>query len=319
MEHFVDLFERLKQEIGRVIVGQDDVVESVITALLSDGHILLEGVPGLGKTRLVKTLSKCLSLEFSRIQFTPDLMPADITGTTVIHEEGSKKEFRFRPGPLFGQIILVDEINRGSPKTQSALLEAMQEGSITVGRETYDLPQPFFVLATQNPIEMEGTYPLPEAELDRFLFKVKVAFPDRENVHEILDRTIHLDQPRAETVMGSDSIADMRRTAREVAVAREVQDYAIDLMMRTHPESKGGPGIVKESVRYGSSPRGAQAMILGAKVRALLARRFAVSRRDIHDVAKVSLRHRLVLNFRASARNVDPDSIVDAILDTMED
>ena len=318
MEDFVTLFEKLRLEIGKVIVGQEDVVNSVITALLAGGHVLLEGVPGLGKTRLVKTLSECLSLTFSRIQFTPDLMPADITGTTVIHEEDLRKIVRFRPGPLFGQIILVDEINRGSPKTQSALLEAMQEGAVTVGRETHKLPQPFFVSATQNPIEMEGTYPLPEAELDRFLFKVKVEFPPREKMHEILDRTIHLEEPAAEPVLGADSIAQMQRTTREVAVARKVQDFAIDLMLRTHPECSEGPDIVKQSVRYGSSPRGAQAMILGAKVQALLGGRFAVSRKDIRDLAKISLRHRLVLNFKAEAKNVDPDSVIDAILDTVE-
>ncbi len=318
VEHFVTLFEKLRLEIGKVIVGQEDVVNSVITGLLAGGHVLLEGVPGLGKTRLVKTLSQCLSLKFSRIQFTPDLMPADITGTTVLHEEDLRKIVRFRPGPLFGQIILVDEINRGSPKTQSALLEAMQEGAVTVGRETHELPQPFFVLATQNPIEMEGTYPLPEAELDRFLFKVKVEFPSREKMHEILDRTIHLQQPVPEPVLGADSIAQMGRITREVAIAKEVQDFAIELMLRTHPEFSGGPDIVKQSVRYGSSPRGAQAMILGAKVQALLDGRFAVSRKDIRNLARISLRHRLVLNFKAEAKNVDPDSVIDAILDTVE-
>jgi MoxR-like ATPase len=307
--------KRLRDEIAKVIVGHEEIVEGVVMALFAGGHALLEGVPGLGKTMLVRTLADALDLSFSRVQFTPDLMPADILGTNVIVEdENGRKRFEFQRGPLFANIVLADEVNRATPKTQSALLEAMQEQSVTVAKSTFKLAQPFFVLATQNPLEMEGTYPLPEAQLDRFFVKLKVGFPSREALHTILDRTTGETTVRAEKVLSGARLLELRELVRQVPVARPVQDFVVRVLEATHPQMKGGPGIVQKYVRFGGSPRGAQAMLLGAKIRALLAGRFAVSIDDVKAVARPTLRHRLILNFEGEAQGIDPDTIVDAIL-----
>jgi MoxR-like ATPase len=305
---------RLRDEVGKVIVGHEAIVEGVITALLAGGHALLEGVPGLGKTMLVRTLAEALDLTFSRVQFTPDLMPADILGTNVIAEDPSgHKRFEFQRGPIFANIVLADEVNRATPKTQSALLEAMQEHSVTVGKTTYRLPPPFFVLATQNPLEMEGTYPLPEAQLDRFFVKLKVTFPSREALHTIMDRTTRAESVHAEKVLTGERLLELAELARQVPVARPVQDFALRILEGTHP-SRDAPEPTRKYVRYGSSPRGAQALLLGAKIRALLDGRFAVAAKDVRAMAKPSLRHRLILNFEGEAEGIDTDAIVDQIL-----
>jgi MoxR-like ATPase len=306
----------LRDEVGKVIVGHEEIVEGVITSLLAGGHVLLEGVPGLGKTMLVRTLAEAVDLTFSRVQFTPDLMPADIIGTNMLveQEDGRGRRFEFQRGPIFAHIVLADEINRATPKTQSALLETMQEHSVTVSKVTYKLPEPFFVLATQNPLEMEGTYPLPEAQLDRFFFKLKVRFPSREALHTILDRTTSSEQVHARKVIGGARLIELRDLARKVPVARTVQDYAIRVLQATHPETQPAVEPVRRFVRYGASPRGAQALVLGAKIRALLDGRFAASCADVRSVARPALRHRMILNFEGEAEGVDPDSIVDAIL-----
>jgi MoxR-like ATPase len=308
-------FKKLVDEVSKVIVGYRDVVESTVVCLLCEGHVLLEGVPGIGKTLLVNTLSQCLNLVFSRLQFTPDLMPADVTGTVMIteNEQGSARCMEFQRGPIFANVVLVDEVNRATPKTQSALLEAMQEHCVTVAKTTYQLDPPFIVLATQNPLEMEGTYPLPEAQLDRFFFKVLLSFPSKEEIAEILARTTSVDTPQAQAVMGAQEIMAMRSTVRRVPVAEHVRDYAIQLALNTHPEVETSPEITKTYVRYGSSPRGAQALILGGKVQALLEGRFAVSRADIDKVLHLALRHRLVLNFEGEAADLTPDSVLDEI------
>lgn len=314
-EQFRTDFERIRREIGKVIVGQEDVVEGVLTALLCGGHVLLEGVPGLGKTMLVRTLSSVLDLKFNRIQFTPDLMPADIIGTNLIEEdEQGRKRFEFQPGPLFTQILLADEINRATPKTQSALLEAMQEKSVTVANRTYTLEEPYFVLATQNPLEMEGTYPLPEAQLDRFFFKLLVRFPNLAQLDEIMKRTTGEEQPVAERAADGGTIREMRRLAREVVAASHVQQYAMRLVLATHPDAAEALEIARKYVRYGSSPRGGQALVLAGKVRALLQGRYNVSFEDIQVAARPALRHRLILNFEGEAENVSPDSIIERIL-----
>jgi MoxR-like ATPase len=310
---------RLRDEVGKVIVGHEAIVEGVVTALLAGGHALLEGVPGLGKTMLVRTLADAVHLTFSRIQFTPDLMPADILGTNVIVEDGGGKRFQFQRGPIFAHVVLADEVNRATPKTQSALLEAMQEHSVTVAKTTYKLDEPFFVLATQNPLEMEGTYPLPEAQLDRFLVKLKVRFPSREALHTILDRTTGDKDVRAEKVLSGERLVELRGLVRHVPVARPVQDFCVRLIQATHPEGSDGKGagvppLTRKYVRYGSSPRGAQACLLAAKIRALLDDRFAVSTDDIRYAARPALRHRLILNFEGEAEGIDPDTIIDAIL-----
>jgi MoxR-like ATPase len=306
---------RLREEIGRVIVGYRDVIDGVLTCVLAGSHALLEGVPGLGKTMLVRTLAECVGLNFSRIQFTPDLMPADIIGTTVISESaGGQHAFEFRKGPIFANIVLADEVNRATPKTQSALLEAMQEHRVTVGRTTYTIEEPYFVLATQNPLEMEGTYPLPEAQLDRFFFKLHVPFPSREELHTIIDRTTTDQSIEVRTVLERDDILAMQRLARSVPVARHVQDYAIRVLQATHPDGEGATEAVKRFVRTGASPRGAQAMLLAGKIRALLEGRFAPAIEDVKRVASAALRHRILLNFEGEAEGISPDTVIEQVL-----
>jgi len=305
--------DRLLAEIARRIVGQTDIAGAVATALLAGGHVLLEGVPGLGKTLLVRTLAEALELSFSRVQFTPDLMPADVLGTNLIVETSGERRFEFQRGPIFAHIVLADEINRATPKTQSALLEAMQEQSVTIGKQTYPLLPPFFVLATQNPIEMEGTYPLPEAQLDRFTFKLRVDPPGRDELHAILERTTGSDEPAVRPVLGRDRLLEMRALVRQVPVARPVQDYAVRLVEATHP-ARSSVAEVKRFVRYGSSPRGAQAVMLAAKIEALRDGRFAPSFADVRRVALPALRHRVLLNFDGEAEGVTADAVVGAVL-----
>jgi MoxR-like ATPase len=305
--------DRLFTEIGRRLVGQTPIVEGVVAALLAGGHVLLEGVPGLGKTLLVKTLGEALDLSFSRVQFTPDLMPADVVGTNMIVEHGGDRRFEFQRGPVFAHLVLADEINRATPKTQSALLEAMQEQSVTVGKQTYPLLPPFFVLATQNPIEMEGTYPLPEAQLDRFFSKLRVELPSRDELHDILDRTTGAVDPAVRPVLGRDRILEMRDLVRQVPVARPIQDYVVRLVEATHP-ARSAVAEVKKFVRYGSSPRGAQAVILAAKIRALSAGRFAPSFDDVRRAAPPALRHRVLLNFEGEAEGISTDAVLASII-----
>ena len=309
-------FKRVRNEIGKVIVGNDHIVEGVLICLLANGHVLLEGVPGLGKTLLVRTLSQAVDLKFSRVQFTPDLMPADITGTNILLENASgQKEFKFQAGPVFANIVLADEINRATPKTQSAMLEAMQEQAVTVAGINHKLAAPFFVLATQNPIEMEGTYPLPEAQLDRFLFKLLVTSPTFEDLSTIVDRTTGVKPPPIEAVIDAATILQMRQLAREVTLADSVREFAIKVVLGTQPDSQHAPPQVKQFVRYGSSPRGAQAIVGTAKIRALLAGRYHVAIEDIAQVAIPALRHRLILNFEGQAEEIQPDVLVKAIVD----
>ena len=315
---FRDHFEQVRQEIARVIVGNEEVVANVMTCLLARGHVLLEGIPGVGKTKLVQTMADVMHLRFSRIQFTPDLMPGDIVGTNIVREdEGGRKFFEFQPGPIFANMVLADEINRATPKTQSALLEAMQENSVSAGGRTHALEQPFFVLATQNPIEMEGTYPLPEAQMDRFLFKLKLDFPDVEQLHAIVDRTTREKEPQAKRVLEQGQILEMRDTARAIPVARSVQEYAIRLTLATHPEAGDAHELARKYVRFGSSPRGTQALILGAKVHALMNDRVYVASEDVRAVVLPALRHRVLLNFEAEADRIETDTILKHILDSV--
>ncbi len=316
---FTKTASRIEEEIGRVIVGQRHVVREVVIALLSGGHVLLEGVPGLGKTLLVRTLSEALVLSFSRIQFTPDLMPADIVGTNVVTEDEQGRRFlQFQKGPIHSNLVLADEINRATPKTQSALLEAMQERTVSVGDTTHTLPSPFFVLATQNPLEMEGTYALPEAQLDRFFFKVLVPFPEREDLTEILRRTVRYEPNHAKPVTNGSSLNDMIHVAREVPIASHVHDYAVALILATHPQRDEAPAEVKQYVNYGSSPRGLQALVIGGQVRALLEGRFNLSVEDLEAVAYPALRHRIFLNFEAQAEGVLTDWIIARALENVE-
>ncbi|QEL18267.1 AAA family ATPase [Limnoglobus roseus] len=317
---FRERFRVLEDEIGKVIVGQADVVRGVLTCLFVGGHVLLEGVPGLGKTLLVRTLASALGLHFSRIQFTPDLMPSDIVGTNIINETpDGKRQFQFQSGPLFAQIVLADEINRATPKTQSALLEAMQEHSVTVGGTVHKLEEPFLVLATQNPIEQEGTYSLPEAQLDRFFFKLNVPFTTREELNVILNRTTRNEWPTAEKVMEADEIRQWQSLVREILVAAPVQDYAIRLILATHPNSEFATADTNRFLRAGSSPRGAQTLILASKLRALLEGRFNVSFEDIRKVFFPALRHRILLNFEAQAENISPDAVLAAVVNDVKE
>jgi MoxR-like ATPase len=301
----------IEEQVGQVIVGQHAVVRHVLMCIIAGGHALLEGVPGLGKTMLVRTLADALDLHFSRIQFTPDLMPADIVGTDVLEDaEGGRREFRFQPGPVFANLILADEINRATPKTQSALLEAMQEKSVTVANQTYQLDEPFFVMATQNPIEMEGTYPLPEAQLDRFMFKVDVLYPSSEELVEILTRTTGAEEPHAGVAADGHTILRMGDLARRVPVPSHVSEYVARLVVATHPDSDLAPEMARRYVRYGSSPRGGQALTLGAKINALLDGRYNVAFEDVQAVAPASLRHRLLLNFEGQAEGIRTDDVI---------
>ena len=316
-EAFAEQAMHIEREVGRVIVGQRELVRQTVTALLANSHVLLEGVPGLGKTMLVRTIADVIDCNFNRIQFTPDLMPADITGTNILVEEDGKRIFRFQPGPIFANLVLADEINRATPKTQSSLLEAMQEHQVTVARQRYPLEAPFFVLATQNPLEMEGTYPLPEAQLDRFLFKVMVPFPSEEDLVTIMDRTTGVDAVTAEKVCTAAEIVEMQRLARAVPIAPHVTAYAVSLLAATHPDQPRAPQLVREYVRYGGSPRGAQALVTAGKIYALLDGRFNVAIDDIRAVAMPSFRHRIILNFEGEAEGITTEAIVRTILDAV--
>lgn len=316
IRQFQERFSRLRGEIAKQIVGYSDVVDQVLTAMFAGGHVLLEGVPGLGKTLLVRTISRATALIFHRIQFTPDLMPSDITGTNIFYEEEhGARLFRFQPGPVFANLVLADEINRATPKTQSAVLEAMQEHSVTVGGKTHPLPQPFWVLATQNPIEMEGTYPLPEAQVDRFIFKVDVLPQGEEELLGIVDRTTGDDEITIEPVLRQEEILEMQHTVRQMLAAEFVQRYAARLVLGTHPEHALATDQARRFVRYGVSPRGLQSLILAGKVRALLADRITVSCQDIRDVAHAALRHRIIRNFEAEAEGVSTDTVVDSLIE----
>jgi MoxR-like ATPase len=319
VQRLTDSFRRdyraVKEQIARAIVGHDEIIDGVLTCLFVGGHALLEGVPGLGKTALIRTLASALSLKFSRIQFTPDLMPADILGTNVIMEtEHGQRHFTFMPGPIFAQIVLADEINRATPKTQSALLEAMQERQVTAGGEIRRLEEPFFVMATQNPLEQEGTYPLPEAQLDRFFFKLLVQYSGRAELHEILHRTTAGTTPKIEPVLDGPRIIEHQRTVRRVVIAPHVQDYAVRCTLATHPNGMFAVPIVNQFVRVGVSPRAAQAVTLAAKVRALLDGRFHVSFDDVRQVAVPAMRHRIILNFEGEAEGITTDAVLEKVL-----
>jgi MoxR-like ATPase len=318
LEQFRTDYHRIVEQVHKTVVGQDEVIDNTLVAIFAGGHCLLEGVPGLGKTLLVRTLSEVVDLKYSRIQFTPDLMPADILGTRIVIEnDGGGREFQFQRGPIFGQIILADEVNRATPKTQSALLEAMQERTVTVGRDRFNLELPFFVLATQNPLEMDGTYPLPEAQLDRFLFKVMVRFPSREELGEVLGRTTDVYSEKPEKVLGGEQILAYQQLVREIVVAPHVRDYAIRLVLATHPEDPTAPEAVRRYVRYGASPRGAQALMLGGKIRAALDHRFNAGFQDIRETVMPALRHRMILNFEGEAEGKDTDDVIREILEAI--
>jgi len=315
-ETFRETAAAIETQVGRVIVGQKELIRQTLITLLAGGNALLEGVPGLGKTMLVRTLAQAVDCAFSRIQFTPDLMPADIVGTNLIVEDDSgRRQFQFEPGPIFANLVLADEINRATPKTQSAMLEAMQEGSVTVAKATRKLPEPFFVLATQNPLEMEGTYPLPEAQLDRFFFKINVPFPSAAELVEIAARTTGAETPAAEPVADGAAILALQELARGVPIASHVAEYAARLLTATHPGNPDSPGVVRRYVRYGASPRGMQALILAGKIMALLDGRYNVAYDDLRTAALPALRHRLILNFEAQAEGMGTDAVIGKILE----
>ena len=315
---FIRTASAIEAEVGKTIVGQRDLLRGVLTCVFLGGHALLEGVPGLGKTATVRALGDALDLGFSRVQFTPDLMPSDITGTNVIHETSDgAREFRFEPGPIFSNLVLADEINRATPKTQSALLEAMQEKGVTVGSTRHRLPEPFFVLATQNPIDMEGTYPLPEAQLDRFLYKLLVPFPDADDLVQILDRTTGGRGTATSRLSSAAEVIAMGELARAVPIAPHVLEYAAQLVLATHPEHPSASRMVKQYVRFGASPRGAQALVLGAKVQALLDGRYNVAVEDVNEVALPALRHRIIRNYEAESEGIESDHIVAHLTETL--
>ena len=314
-EAFAERAHAIEAEVGTVIVGQKELVRHTLVGLLANSHVLLEGVPGLGKTMLVRTIADVIDCSFNRIQFTPDLMPADITGTNILVEDGGSRVFKFQPGPIFANLVLADEINRATPKTQSSLLEAMQEHQVTVARNRYPLEAPFFVLATQNPLEMEGTYPLPEAQLDRFLLKALVPFPSEEDLIGILERTTGADAPTANPAATAEDIVEMQRLARAVPIAPHITAYAVSVLAATHPDNRRAPGLVRQYVRYGGSPRGAQALVTSGKILALMDGRFNVSLDDIRAAALPALRHRVILNFEGEAEGITTEAVVRTILD----
>ena len=319
LEQFSETVQAIEREVKRVIVGQDRVVRSVLICILAGRHALLEGVPGLGKTMLIRTMGDALELKFSRIQFTPDMQPADITGTDILEEseDGRTKVRRFQPGPVFANLVLADEINRATPKTQSALLEAMQERTVTIANRSYPLEPPFFVLATQNPLEMEGTYPLPEAQLDRFMFKVNVDYPTVDELIAIIDRTTGAETPEASKVADGKQVISLGQLALNTPIARHVNEYVARLIVATHPDDASAPEIVKKYVRYGASPRGAQALILGGKINALLEGRFNVAFEDIEAIAAPALRHRILLNFEGLAEGILPDAVIADVIKSL--
>ncbi len=318
LELAVSRLDQVRKEIAKVIVGQQDVVDGVLICLLSGGHVLLEGVPGLGKTTLLRTLSRVLHLRYSRIQFTPDLMPADIVGSMIMEtDDRGSKALRFQPGPIFSNLVLADEINRATPKTQSALLEAMQERTVTSGTTTHQLEAPFLVMATQNPIEMEGTYPLPEAQLDRFLMKILVKYPSREDLNRIVEYTIQREEQELETKLDHDGVQELKRVCHQVLVAPHVRDFAVDLVMSTQPDTPSAHALAKKYIRYGSSPRGAQALVECGRVLALMRGRFQLSVEDIKVVAPAVLRHRIILNFDAHADGQTPETVLDEIISSV--
>lgn len=310
MTQIVEQVLQCEAEIGKWIIGQTSIIRQMLIAILTDGNVMLEGVPGVGKTQMVKAIAKSMNLAFSRIQFTPDLMPADVTGTNLIIKEDGQNKFQFEAGPIFANIVLADEINRATPKTQSALLEAMQEKTVTVGKQTYLMPKPFMVLATQNPIENEGTYPLPEAQLDRFLFKLNVRFPSKEELKEIVNLTVNQKETAVRPVMTGEDILRIRQVIYDMPIADAVMDYAMNLVYNTHPEMKDVPDITKKYIANGASPRAAQAIVKTAKARALMDHRFNVSFEDIQYVAFPVLRHRIICNFEALSDNMTPDKII---------
>ncbi len=316
-ERFADYAHAIETEVSKLIVGQRELIRNTLITLLAGGNALLEGVPGLGKTMLVRSMARAVNCQFSRIQFTPDLMPADIVGTNIIVEEGGERRFRFEPGPIFANLILADEINRATPKTQSAMLEAMQEHSVTVAKQTRRLPEPFFVLATQNPLEMEGTYPLPEAQLDRFFFKLNVEYPSVEELVEIADRTTGVTTPEPQSVVDGETIIAMQTLARGVPIARHITEAAARLIRATQPYDASAPAVVKRYVNYGASPRGMQALILAGKIIALLDGRYNVALDDLRAAALPALRHRLILNFEAQAEGITTDTIVQELVEAV--